>query len=953
MDSDDPVQADASTVHRGTLPHSDPVESSAALPHPSGDVASVGEAEGAEIAEAQTVIRGRAPDDSPQSRGAKRLDQTPASVAKVLRGTRLNHFLLEDLIGGGGMGAVFRARDEQLDRTVAIKVIPFVGHDPDLQRRFRNEAQSAAKLDHPQIARVFEVGHYNDWHYIVFEYIRGTNVRDLVNSGGVLSIDDAVFYTCQLAEALQHASDRGIVHRDIKPSNVLIGEDDKIKLVDMGLARSENFDLSEDLTASGVTLGTFDYISPEQARDPRVADLRSDIYSLGCTLYFMLTGSPPYPGGTMLQKLLSHGNAPPPDPRRLRPQVSDDLVIVINKMLAKEPRHRYGSGNDLVYDLREVAFRDGLTRSQGIPAVSVSEPSRVAIWLEYHAPWMIAAALLLISIGWLQLMSAASRDEFDVPIPSTAMAMRDLSGSDAIDDASRASDGSTNLDPTNDSPSGSDEVFSTGSETTATAANSENPGATSTTNSDVNAERVNDDSDSFAAPPRLGTGAAAAELDVDIDSMVFAGASGPRDDNTSDTQSMLAGMTPRVIRVVSDEDFPIDPLSDDEEDIRVGSDSVVEVSTLATALVLAKRYDVNQIEIAAPLIRSGPVRIEQDGLLITASPEVSECVIEMRHFDSMTMERLSMFDIGSNRIEFEDVHFVWKVSGGEFDGGAMMTVSDNRLLRMTDCSITIDNPSRLDSIYAFEVATDSTAMGSIGADRSALPLVAIELNNVIVRGQMTMIHMKQAVELQLQWDNGLLAINQRMIDTMGAAFEPAETASAMQLSLTRLTALIPQGLVRMRLGVGGEYPVSIDREARSCVFVVDDGTPHVEISGLTSFADSDGLLKLRGEANAYDVQPTLVDPFLLRSDNQGRVEVTRMGDLKSDPPAWSDETSQRWSVRWATLRSETALSESATSELGVEDFLQDGTVFSGFDPNLLPSVPTTSVPPDNLENEPL
>src|SRR5699024_2142338 len=127
-------------------------------------------------------------------------------------------------IGGGGMGAVFRAHDEQLDRTVAIKVIPFVGDDPDLQRRFRNEAQSAAKLDHPHIARVFDVGSYDGWHYIVFEYIRGVNVRDRVAADGVLSIDDAVYYTCQLAEAIGHSSSRGIVHRDIKPSNVLICE---------------------------------------------------------------------------------------------------------------------------------------------------------------------------------------------------------------------------------------------------------------------------------------------------------------------------------------------------------------------------------------------------------------------------------------------------------------------------------------------------------------------------------------------------------------------------------------------------------------------------------------------------------------------------------------------------------------------------------------------------------
>ena len=144
------------------------------------------------------------------------MQRSPAAVAQVLLGQRLNHFLLEELIGGGGMGAVFRAEDEQLDRTVAIKVIPFVGDDPDLQRRFRNEAQSAAKLDHPRIARVFDAGSHGDWHYIVFEYIEGTNIRDLVARSGVLSIDDAVYYTSQLADALaacRRSRDRASGHQ--------------------------------------------------------------------------------------------------------------------------------------------------------------------------------------------------------------------------------------------------------------------------------------------------------------------------------------------------------------------------------------------------------------------------------------------------------------------------------------------------------------------------------------------------------------------------------------------------------------------------------------------------------------------------------------------------------------------------------------------------------------------
>ncbi len=376
------------------------------------------------VAQANTVIRG----SSRIERAGNPLQQTPAVITKVLVGQQLNQYLIGDLIGGGGMGAVFRAHDQQLDRTVAIKVIPFVGDDPDLQRRFRNEAQSAAKLDHPRIARVYDAGNHDVWHYIVFEFVAGTNIRDLVVSDGVFTIDDAVYYTSQLAGAIQHAADRGIVHRDIKPSNVIVGSDGTLKLVDMGLARSEHLEMSDDMTASGVTLGTFDYISPEQARDPRNADLRSDIYSLGCTLYFMLTGNPPYPGGTMAQKVISHGTAPPPNVQKLRPAVSDHLTAVLNKMLAKAPSDRYANANDLLADLREVARRDDLARTYTLAPRPIAQPAPTPDWLQRYAPWIGAFALLLLSAGWLWFESASKRD--DVAVPESAVAPQPVLVSD-------------------------------------------------------------------------------------------------------------------------------------------------------------------------------------------------------------------------------------------------------------------------------------------------------------------------------------------------------------------------------------------------------------------------------------------------------------------------------------------------------------------------------------------
>lgn len=394
----------------------------------------------ASFVEAATIIRGRselrggdgssampspaarsggdlAADAAAVSRPPQPGDRSPAAVAKVLVGHRLNHFYLEAMIGGGGMGAVFRAKDEQLDRTVAVKVVPFAGSDTELQRRFRNEAQSAAKLDHPHIAQVFDVGSDSTWHYIVFEYIQGINLRDLVTREGVLSIGDAVLYTMQLADALHHASDRGITHRDVKPSNVVLSSG-RIKLVDMGLARSEKYDLSADMTASGVTLGTFDYISPEQARDPRVADIRSDLYSLGCTLFFMLCGRPPYAGGTMLQKLLAHGNEPPPDIRTLRSGVGDELTDVLMRLLAKDPDDRYQSPADLIDALQGVASRESLGRLNA--GTSVVERPRWQTWVlsrdgQKSLPWIMGAILVVVIAIGLQIHSRMQHRDLVMP----------------------------------------------------------------------------------------------------------------------------------------------------------------------------------------------------------------------------------------------------------------------------------------------------------------------------------------------------------------------------------------------------------------------------------------------------------------------------------------------------------------------------------------------------------
>jgi eukaryotic-like serine/threonine-protein kinase len=321
----------------------------------------------------------------------------PNEMGAVLKGETLGHFRLEEFVGGGGMGVVFRAIDIRLGRTVAVKILTRDRNDADTLRRFRNEAQSTARLDHDNIARVYYVGEDRGLHFIVFEFIEGTNIRDLVQQKGPLPVEEAISYMLQVAEALEHASMRNVIHRDIKPSNVLITVAGRAKLVDMGLARLHQVESdAEDLTASGVTLGTFDYISPEQARDPRTADVRSDLYSLGCTFYFMLTGRPPFPEGTVLQKLLSHSTEEPTDPRAFRPDLDDRIIKTLERLLAKQPAQRYQRPSDLIGHLLLVAERLDLPSVARHGAFSVAPRNAVYARLEQSLPWALPLALFLI-----------------------------------------------------------------------------------------------------------------------------------------------------------------------------------------------------------------------------------------------------------------------------------------------------------------------------------------------------------------------------------------------------------------------------------------------------------------------------------------------------------------------------------------------------------------------------
>jgi serine/threonine protein kinase len=352
---------------------------------------------------------------------------TSVEIGRQLVGTTLGPYRLEQFVGGGGMGAVFRGHDTTLDRIVAVKVLAGrESDDEEMLRRFRNEAQSAARLDHENIGRVYAVGSEGGWHYIVFEFIEGRNLRDLVREEGPFDLARTVDVAVQVADALEHASQRAVVHRDIKPSNIVITPGGRARVVDMGLARLHQMAGDRDLTMSGMTLGTFDYISPEQARDPRAADVRSDLYSLGCTIFYMLVGRPPFAEGTMVQKLLQHQQEPPPAIEALRPDVPRAFAAILERLMAKDPTDRPQRPATLVAELMAFADAEGISLVAPRPTMTLP-PTVSPLSAPSLLPWLVPLGALLALVGWLWIESLrpVRRPQPQAAVPAIPEPVRD------------------------------------------------------------------------------------------------------------------------------------------------------------------------------------------------------------------------------------------------------------------------------------------------------------------------------------------------------------------------------------------------------------------------------------------------------------------------------------------------------------------------------------------------
>ena len=290
----------------------------------------------------------------------------------------LGNYIILNRIGQGGMGQVFRAKHTRMGRMVALKVLTLAGmKNPDAMQRFRKEIYAAGKLSHPNIVTAFDADETQSLQFLVMEYVQGRDLKSLVHNSNQLSVVQAVDYTLQAARGLEFAHQNGVFHRDIKPANLLLSNEGIVKVLDMGLAEivhdleeSQGFD---DLTQSGQVMGTPEYMSPEQGRDTSDIDGRTDIYSLGCTLHFLLTGKAPYPASTLVSRLLAHREQPIPSLKVTRSDVPESLNQLFRKMLAKDVDDRLPSMTEVVRQLTLIQKELGTAGSVGMPV----EPIRV------------------------------------------------------------------------------------------------------------------------------------------------------------------------------------------------------------------------------------------------------------------------------------------------------------------------------------------------------------------------------------------------------------------------------------------------------------------------------------------------------------------------------------------------------------------------------------------------
>jgi eukaryotic-like serine/threonine-protein kinase len=775
------------------------------------------------ITEDKTIISKRQKGDS----NSPAIHVGPLDSRTALEGETLEHFKLEEFVGGGGMGAVYRGIDTRLNRVVAIKILSRDQADTETVRRFRNEAQSAARLDHANITRVYYIGEDKGWNFIVFEFIEGINLRELVNTRGVLSLSDALAYTMQIAEALHHAQSRDVVHRDVKPSNLLITSEGAVKLVDMGLARLHLVnDQSDDLTASGVTLGTFDYISPEQARDPRVADVRSDIYSLGCTLYFMLVGRPPFPEGTALQKLLNHSSDTPPDVRLFRPDIPDEIVTLLTRMMAKKPEQRFQKPTELITSIVQISQRHDFNFDPGSTMRFIQPTAEIQagiIWWQALLPLAIAFGILLLVTLWPtndNKPQSQLAEKGNVPLTLTT-------------------------DPIPQKPSETVE------------------------NSAASAEKNQQQSNNTETKNKIEAAPTLVPEELE---------------KTASTEPMTKPM-PEVVETSTPESVPVIMVEKkvivqlNGTNGNVTDDSQIIVTSLADAIQYAANHaEIKQIELAFTGQHVVADTLQFASPQVTIRPTIGEHPeLVFRLAESKPQVAINVAT-GAN-VVFDNLRFVLEPQGESAVG---IRKGFDSSIELADCVVTVKPSTNASAEFTlFEcLPGDETVMEAEAEQESTeLPSGRLSIRRSIIRGSATLCALPEDYPLRLSVSESFVACGKHLLQTAGMSRKP-QWMDRIRLDLHRSTIYTRGGLALIGSQIEQLFRMEVRMNVNACLIVTDRGQPLVESRG--GEVGEKSRVSFTGSDNFYPQTLNFYRRVLLQDGEETALDLPR-GDI----PDWA------------------------------------------------------------------
>ena len=739
-------------------------------------------------------------------------------------GIRLAHFQITGRLGSGGMGAVFKATDLELARDVALKILhPSSSQDASLIARFRNEARACAQLNHDNIARVYYAGSQDGMYFIAYEYASGRTIRDVIVENGRLGAAETVNYAIQITLALNHTAAAGIVHRDIKPSNIMLTNSGRVKVVDLGLARRDTTDSIGDITVAGTTLGTFDYIAPEQARDPRNADGRSDIYSLGCTMYHMLTGRPPYPEGTALQKLLDHQGKSPPDPRTLNSSVPEEIAAIMRKMMANDPDARYQAPGLLLNDLIQMAQILGL---HSVPAEGIvwRRPGPSSIRQPLGAVWVFVSVLLIcLTAVFLDRAPRAARGTDNVLIETADLGKQvsDLSHAEA--NSTRNGGGTSGV--TESPPGPADQQ---------TATNTSNNVAVS-----------------GLPAPNVAPSAATSVSTITIDQLPFP--------LVYPFSSAITRMGIREQQIPSA--TPANVATTGPFVLQRSTGATASFQTLKAAVADARSGDVILLRYngyPADLPYQPPVRILSMDLIIRAAEGYRPTLV----FDGIQEDirspgqiislrghgKLTMLDIDLRLIARDNL---------TADRWSLFHLTGPNKVDLSNVSIDCENSGGQPAAM-FDLVPDTAGPETSVTDGNPVFVTEIKLNRVICRSESDFIRIASQARGKIELRNCGIALNGSLIDNRGDA-SVMTSQGAVAIEMNHLTCLMSSPLVKMddtnSLQPGGMQRLMprLSILSEGCVFGAKGNDQRLVLTAGSNFIeDLESFVSWNGFNNLYD-----------------------------------------------------------------------------------------------------